>query len=177
MRRRRRQEELGETRRLRDGDKDYRFAFKGLKAGKNQVRFQNTGKELHHALLFPYNKGATLADVKKFVAAEGESGPPPFDGEKGTGTAVIDGGIAQNVELDLRAGKYVALCFIPTARAARRTWRRACSGGRGQVGASVLRRRRLAQQCAGRLPEDLAPGALGFLLGLEVPHDPAHPRW
>jgi len=113
MRRRRRQEELGETRRLRDGDKDYRFAFKGLKAGKNQVRFQNTGKELHHALLFPYNKGATLADVKKFVAAEGESGPPPFDGEKGTGTAVIDGGIAQNVELDLRAGKYVALCFIP----------------------------------------------------------------
>lgn len=95
------------------GDKGYRFTSEGLKAGANEVRFENTGKQLHHALLFPYAKGATLADVKKFAKSTGNSGgPPPFDFENGDGTSVIDGGIAQNVELDLKAGKYVLLCFI-----------------------------------------------------------------
>ena len=95
------------------GDKDYGFEFKGLKPGTNRVRFENTGEQLHHALIFPYNKGATLADVKKFATSEGDSGgPPPFDFTKGVGTSVIDGGIAQNIELDLPAGKYAVLCFI-----------------------------------------------------------------
>jgi len=98
------------------GDKDYGFALKGLKAGTNQVRFENTGEQLHHALIFPYTEGATLADVKKFVSEGGSGGPPPgpppFDFTKGVGTTVIDGGIAQNVELDLPAGKYAVLCFI-----------------------------------------------------------------
>ena len=98
------------------GEKDYGFAYKGLKAGPNQVRFENTGEQLHHALFFPYNKGATLAEVKKFVSEGGSGGPPPgpppFDFKKGVGTTVIDGGIAQNVELDLPAGKYAVLCFI-----------------------------------------------------------------
>ena len=94
-------------------EKTYDFEFDGLKAGTNAVRFENTGDELHHALFFPMNKGATIKQVEDFVGSEGESGgPPPIDFAKGVGTTVIDGGIAQNISLDLAAGKYAVICFI-----------------------------------------------------------------
>lgn len=93
--------------------KDYGFEFENLKAGPNQVRFENTGKQLHHALFFPISKGSTLKDVKSFLASDGQpSGPPPVNFEEGVGTTVIDGGIEQNTELELKAGKYAVVCFI-----------------------------------------------------------------
>ncbi len=47
------------------------------------------------------------------MGSEGEAGgPPPIDFAKGVGTTVIDGGIAQNISLDLKAGKYAVVCFI-----------------------------------------------------------------
>ncbi|MBA3328188.1 MAG: hypothetical protein H0T43_07795 [Solirubrobacterales bacterium] len=92
---------------------DYGFTTAGLKAGKNQVRFENTGKELHHAILFPLNKGATIEDATKAFSQDGPpKGPPPIDFRNASGTAVIDGDYAQNVELDLKAGSYAAVCFI-----------------------------------------------------------------
>ena len=66
------------------------------------MRFENTGKELHHAIMFPIIKGKTIEDVEKAFASQ--KGPPPVDFEKGLNTQVIDGGIAQNIELDLEAG-------------------------------------------------------------------------
>ena len=96
-----------------DGAKEYGFEFKGLKAGPNKVRFENTGKELHHAILFPIIKGKTIEDAEKAFASDGPpKGPPPVDFEKGLNTQVIDGGIAQNIELDLEAGSYAVVCFI-----------------------------------------------------------------
>ena len=92
-------------------DKKYDFEFKGLKAGTNEVRFENTGDQLHHALFFPIIKDSTtIEDVEKAFASE--QGPPPVDFEKGVGTTVIDGGIAQNITLDLKAGKYAVICFL-----------------------------------------------------------------
>jgi hypothetical protein len=92
---------------------DYTYAFKGLKAGTNHVRFENIGKEIHHALFFPLAKGATFADAKKlFTSDSPPKGPPPVDFHNGVGTTVIDGGIAQNTDLDLKAGKYAVVCFI-----------------------------------------------------------------
>ena len=91
-------------------DKKYDFTFEGLKAGTNQVRFENTGDQLHHALFFPIIGNKTIADVRK--AFESEKGPPPVDFENGVGTTVIDGGIAQNIELDLKAGRYAVICFL-----------------------------------------------------------------
>jgi hypothetical protein len=92
-------------------DKKYSFEFKGLKAGPNEVRFENTGDQLHHALFFPIIKDSTtIDDVKKAFASE--KGPPPVDFEKGVGTSVIDGGIAQNITLDLPAGRYAVICFL-----------------------------------------------------------------
>lgn len=40
-----------------EGDnKEYDFEFTGLEAGANEVRFENTADELHHALFFPMNE-------------------------------------------------------------------------------------------------------------------------
>ena len=95
-------------------DKEYDFEFEGLKAGKNKVRFENTGEELHHALFFPIAAGKTFKDVEAaFTSGEEPQGPPPVDFENGIGTAVIDGGIEQNIELELKPGKYAVVCFIP----------------------------------------------------------------
>ncbi len=99
----------------KEGDKrTYGFEFKGgLKAGRNEVRFENTGDELHHALLFPLAKGKTIEDAQKaFEAEEEPQGPPPVDFANGVGTTVIDGGIAQNITLDLKPGKYAVVCFL-----------------------------------------------------------------
>ena len=94
-----------------DGKKPtYDFEFEGLKAGANQVRFENTGDQLHHALFFPIIGNKTIEQVEKAFASE--SGPPPVDFEKGVGTTVIDGGIAQNITLDLEAGRYAVICFL-----------------------------------------------------------------
>ena len=96
------------------GDKTtYDFEFEGLKAGVNQIRFENTGDQLHHALFFPIAKGKTIKDVEEAFASEEEpEGPPPVDFEKGVGTTVIDGGIAQNISIDLPAGTYAVVCFL-----------------------------------------------------------------
>ena len=92
---------------------DYGFATDGLKPGKNTVKFENVGNELHHAIAFPYAPGATLEQVKKaFAEEEPPKGPPPVQFEKSSGTVVLDGGAEQVTELNLQAGKNVLVCFI-----------------------------------------------------------------
>jgi hypothetical protein len=93
--------------------KDYTFAVSGLTAGKNEIEFENAGKQPHHLMAFPYRKGATLDEVKKFFTEEGEgSGPPPLDFAGATRTATLASGDKQIVELDLKRGKYALVCFI-----------------------------------------------------------------
>ena len=45
-------------------------------------------------------------------AVSNPKGPPPVDFDNLLGTQVLDGGIAQNIELDLKAGSYAVVCFI-----------------------------------------------------------------
>ena len=46
------------------------------------MRFENTGKELHHAILFPIIKGKTIEDAEKAFASDGPpKGPPPVDAD------------------------------------------------------------------------------------------------
>jgi plastocyanin len=91
----------------------YGFEFANLKAGSNQIRFENTGEQLHHALFFPIVGKTTIEEVEKVFSSEEEpEGPPPVDFENGVGTSVIDGGIAQNITLELKAGRYAVICFI-----------------------------------------------------------------
>ena len=97
-----------------EGDLEtYGYRVEGLKPGTNQVHFQNTGRELHHALFVPMRKGATIAQAKTYLSSdEPPAGPPPVDFSKIVGTKVIDAGIEQNVTLDLDAGRYAVICFI-----------------------------------------------------------------
>ena len=92
--------------------KTYGFRLEGLRAGTNEVHFQNTGAELHHALFFPLRKGATLQQVERFFTSRTPSGPSPIDFGKVVGTKVIDAGIEQNVTLDLPAARYAVICFV-----------------------------------------------------------------
>lgn len=82
--------------------KDYTFTARGLKAGANQIRFENAGKEPHHLLAFRYRKGATLADVKRDFFPYLH---PPV------GMPTLEPGTQQVAELDLKRGKYALVCF------------------------------------------------------------------
>lgn len=91
---------------------DYGFNSSGLKTGKNTVTFENKGKEPHFVVGLPIKPGKTIEDVKKF--ARTEKGEPPVDEKNGPfATALIDGGLKQTIEVELKKGKYALLCFIP----------------------------------------------------------------
>ncbi len=91
--------------------KDYTFTTSGLKAGKNKVVFDNAGPgQLHHAIVAPLKPGKTIDDVRRFAMEQ--EGPPPIDEENSQGTPVLDPGVKQITELDLKPGKYALLCFI-----------------------------------------------------------------
>jgi hypothetical protein len=91
---------------------EYGFKASGLKAGQNDVEFDNTGAQLHHVQAFPLAQGKTIADVKKFLASNNQQGQPPLEFQKGTGTTVLDGGQKQVTTLNLQKGKNVLICFI-----------------------------------------------------------------
>ena len=91
-----------------------RFTATGLKLGHNRLRFRNTGKQVHHAILFPILPGKTLEDVRQAFAAEGPpTGPPPVDFAGSAGTAALDADGAEVTDLVLRSpGRYALVCFI-----------------------------------------------------------------
>jgi hypothetical protein len=92
---------------------DYSFESFDLKPGRSEVVFENAGKQPHHVVAAPIAEGSTIEDVKRFLQQEGEpEGPPPIDEEASETTSVIDGGVTQISELDLRPGNYALLCFI-----------------------------------------------------------------
>ena len=95
--------------------KEYEFSASGLTAGKQQVLIENTGVQPHFIAGFPLAEGATIEDAKKALASEEEpEGPPPVDFENAFSTSVMDGdGKQQVVDLDLKAGKYAFVCFVP----------------------------------------------------------------
>jgi plastocyanin len=92
---------------------DYSFEGEGVKPGVNRVTFANEGEQLHHLIAVPIEPGVEFAEVEKLFRSEEEpKGPPPVDFENGVGTAVIDGGQEQVVDLEFQKGKYALVCFI-----------------------------------------------------------------
>ena len=94
--------------------KDYEFTAEGLKAGRNEVTFENVGREPHHLLLGQLAKGATIAEAEKFLTSpdpDPTSGPFPPSGSEAA-TSVLEGGTSQVITLDLKPGKYALYCFI-----------------------------------------------------------------
>lgn len=95
------------------GDDEFEWVTSGLRAGTNEVTFDNPGKETHIAVAFPIVGKATLADVKKALAQHGKpSGPPPLDFEKGNGPNALDGKRKEVVQLKLAKGRNALVCFL-----------------------------------------------------------------
>jgi hypothetical protein len=91
---------------------EYKFTPSGLKAGENQILVDNIGAEPHFIAAAPIKPGKTIEDVRKFV--RDEKGEPPISEEGSFDTAIIDGGVKQVVEGELRSGTtYALMCFIP----------------------------------------------------------------
>lgn len=93
---------------------EYSFETEGLVEGENTVTFENAGEELHHVIAFPFtNDETTIEELAELFQSEEEpEGPPPVDFERGTGTAVIDGGASQVATLNFESGRYALVCFI-----------------------------------------------------------------
>ena len=96
-----------------EGREKHEFTVSNLRPGKNELTFDNRGKEVHHVVGFPFRGNATLAEVEKALAEEGEpSGPPPVDFEKGFSTATVNGKRKLTTEVTLVKGRYALICFL-----------------------------------------------------------------
>jgi hypothetical protein len=89
---------------------EYVFNAETIPSGAVEINFDNIGAQPHHLIASKIKGDATAEDVE--AAFEEEKGPPPLE-EKGTkSTAVLEGGEAQLVTLDLEPGRYALYCFI-----------------------------------------------------------------
>jgi hypothetical protein len=98
---------------------DYQFVIDGLKAGEQTIRMSNNGTELHEAIAFRLNEGATMQDFMAFMEAEGSGtppeGPPPVDGAP-TALGFLSPGNVTYTSVNLDPGNYIFLCFIPSEK-------------------------------------------------------------
>jgi plastocyanin len=90
---------------------EYSFETDGLEAGRNEVLFDNAGGEPHFVAAVGLKDGKTIDEARRFFQTE--KGAPPFDESRSFSTALVDGGQSQSVDLDLEAGRYVLLCWVP----------------------------------------------------------------
>jgi len=93
---------------------DYSFDLpKQVAAGIVRITIDSDGKEPHHAQLARLNDGVTQEQFLAALQAGLEAMIPlvSFTG----GPAPIDAGGSQTVLMELTAGNYVVLCFVPSA--------------------------------------------------------------
>ncbi len=92
---------------------DFQFDFpKALNAGPQLWKVSNTGEQPHFAYLYKLNKGVSTENFMTWMQTAGpESGPPPA--EDADFIQFLTAGQTFYKEVDLAAGNYVALCFLP----------------------------------------------------------------
>jgi len=94
------------------------FAFVGLdklSAGKHTVTVTNAGPQPHEATIVKLADGVTAADLPAmFAATTPPSGPPPFTTAGGVAGVAV--GTTITMDVDLPAGNYAFLCFVPDAK-------------------------------------------------------------
>lgn len=95
-----------------EGDEKYSWETDGLVAGENEITFISEGEEaLHHIIAAPIKGDATIEDVRADLESDGP--PKSVDFENVLSTPVIDGERSQTLTLDLEAGRYAFICFLP----------------------------------------------------------------
>lgn len=91
---------------------DFAFAAPAtVPAGLTTVRLVNEGKEMHHAQLVRLDDGHT---VEELMAAAGQHGPLPAWARFVGGPNVPGPGGYSEATMELEAGNYALLCFIPS---------------------------------------------------------------
>jgi hypothetical protein len=90
---------------------EYSFNSSGLQGGDQEILFDNKGREPHVLDALRIKPGKTLDDVRTFL--EEEEGEEPIVEEDSYSTAILDGGVRQVVQFDLKPGRYALLCFVP----------------------------------------------------------------
>ena len=96
---------------------DYAFTFSSPPtAGQHAIRVVNNGNQLHEAVLFRLAKDETGEDILQWVGG-GFQGPPPGTPVGGIGPEAP--GKENTLLLDLSAGNYALLCFMPDAKDAK----------------------------------------------------------
>jgi hypothetical protein len=91
------------------------YSFEGpdtLPAGEATVRLQNDGKQPHEMIFIELLKGKTLDDVMTVLEKNPESPPPPWV-RLVRSRAFAKPGKTDEMKVDLTAGSYVMMCFVP----------------------------------------------------------------
>ena len=92
---------------------DYNFTLSTpLTAGRHVIEVVNTGPQPHEVFILRLAPGKTLDDFGKWMATM--EGPPPGTALGGTTLALP--GVKSWIEVDLAAGEYALLCFVPDAK-------------------------------------------------------------
>jgi hypothetical protein len=93
---------------------DYTFTFsKPLTPGKHALKILNHSKQPHEAVMFQMSPGKTGEDIAQWVET-GMKGPPP--GAPVAGISAMSPGKENILNLDVKAGNYALLCFMPDAK-------------------------------------------------------------
>jgi plastocyanin len=91
------------------------FAFVGLAdltAGQHTVAVTNKGPQPHEATLVKLNEGTTVEQVvQAFTSTEPSGGPPPWT--SAGGIAGIAAGSSATMDVEVGAGDYAFICFVP----------------------------------------------------------------
>ena len=82
-----------------------------IPAGPQTWLVENTGGQWHEMLVIKPQEGVSVDDLLAMVAAEEQSGPPPF--EWVAGVWPIGAGQRAWMTWDLPAGEYTVICFLP----------------------------------------------------------------
>ena len=97
--------------------KDFSFDLNSLTAGKHTINVKNDGPQPHEATIIKLNDGVTVDTILGMATAPAPSGsaapagPPPWTDVGGlTGIAA---GTTANLDVDLPAGNYAWICFVP----------------------------------------------------------------
>jgi hypothetical protein len=88
---------------------DFAFSLPSLTAGRHLLRIINDGKEPHEIFVLRIPEGKTYADLMASFAPGGERIGTPMGGN-----GAISPGESNWWEIDLPAGNYAVLCFVPS---------------------------------------------------------------
>jgi len=92
---------------------DYKFAFSTpITPGKHALHIVNHAKQMHEAVMFRLEPGKTGEDIAHWVES-GMQGPPPAAPVAGISPMGSDKD--NTLLVDLSAGNYALLCFVPDA--------------------------------------------------------------